>query len=494
MDDYQNWMAGLDVDNDLPHFVNLGDGNEEAFDKDVTSEGTPKATLHGRKKVLAPYVTDLVNLRHFLQESEHSLQSAESLPMLSGLLGSRYSHGVSLPTAGENLPVNSSESTTKFNPNLPRNQSCSRLDARDQVKMHLLGLGDALLENKAFLDKMRELRNRIKKSAPKYFGKPPNLQECKHRAPNLTTLQFRSLEHSYATMNGSNLSLHCRSMYSAPYVRDTMVKRLGTRRKTNQPVSDIVLTVHIHRGKPSNHNNQVPIAKFLVLYCLGAHTLEDLANLIQCPFDSTVAKESAENNGKFFTDESWKTERLFCIEHTLFTDALDLESSRARHYQEWCEATSFSKEEMVIEPLKSRCLLDIPVRLGYPYLYKHGLAGCEHSIVFSDARLFDEEDVEPGNFPRVIMKNTFRLPACLICRRGKDKLRFHISKSERFPAAIAYVCETCNQLFNYDNNNQQWEPQAVITDCSSSQGNSNENALDGDMDDDDNGDEYDYDD
>ena len=72
--------------------------------------------------------------------------------------------------------------------------------------------------------------------------------------------------------------------------------------------------------------------------------------------------------------------------------------------------------ESVILPLSQQTLMDTELRLGKPYLYKHGAGGCEHFVVFSDIRMLHASDeLDLTRYPRAILTAKILVPSCMIC-------------------------------------------------------------------------------
>ena len=91
-----------------------------------------------------------------------------------------------------------------------------------------------------------------------------------------------------------------------------------------------------------------------------------------------------------------------------------VEFSVSRHYHDWLSATLSTDSRLI--SLDGVTLMDVELGLGTPYLYKHGLSGCEHFVVFTDVRfLHADDELDLALYPRLLFQAPMRLPVCAIC-------------------------------------------------------------------------------
>jgi snRNA-activating protein complex (SNAPc), subunit 3 len=117
-------------------------------------------------------------------------------------------------------------------------------------------------------------------------------------------------------------------------------------------------------------------------------------------------------NGFFYIYHYFKVNIVKVIEFDETFHQFD--ANDFRHYQDWM-ATTLSVDAG-IEHMDERPLMDIEMSLGTPYLYKHGPAGCEHFVVFSDVRfLHADDELDLSLYPRTIFEASAKWPVCTIC-------------------------------------------------------------------------------
>ncbi|OQV17491.1 putative snRNA-activating protein complex subunit 3 [Hypsibius exemplaris] len=382
----------------------------------------------GAKKALAPYFSQPLVLRNFLKESTETSATLEAGPLLAPL------PVVSLKPADEDEQPRSAR---------------RRSDTVLKKTLRFFKPTDAAAADAARQDlvNFEELNNRVRRAAPSFLQAYLSVDQCLARAPNLQTLRNRKADQRVYSNHSSRIAF-TRSLHSVPYVRDLAV-RTGHPAAATAPTvipQELRVTVRVFRGRPpmkqseKNRNLKVPS----VMYCLGSSPLSAIAQLISCPVDSQ--------------DTDGCADKFFVIEGTFFADDVFSPDTKAWHYHEWCK--SENSVESRLQVMDGTTLQDIELRLGFPYLYKHGRIGCEHFVVFSDVRLLHAEDeLDLTRYPRLISDLPALAPVCEIC---SGKSRWQVKNSKRLPQQVNYLCDACNELFNFNSAGALIEPELVL--------------------------------
>ena len=140
------------------------------------------------------------------------------------------------------------------------------------------------------------------------------------------------------------------------------------------------------------------------------------------------------------------------------------------------EFSSILGKETTVESIDSVCLMDVEMSLGKPYVYNHGVTGCEHFVVFSDARLLHPlDELDLSKYPRVLYQSRKFHASCFICKKSARYAwfpwpfnssleiiivvfsRYRITGSKRFPYPVTNLCHNCHNSFNLNDHGQPIE-------------------------------------
>ncbi|XP_076247649.1 proximal sequence element A Pbp49 [Calliopsis andreniformis] len=186
-----------------------------------------------------------------------------------------------------------------------------------------------------------------------------------------------------------------------------------------------------------------------IISVLGSQTLAHLRDKISCIADYTISKECSENLENAIgpmAKDIYKS-GFFFIEDTFYNDT--------RH------PTNIDYSKVIIDwaqrrpklgPFKTaameNCTIDsLFLRFGFPWVYKHQ-GGCEHLIVFSDARLINCSDsLVTCSYPRIERLRPVSSKFCMIC--GVYNVQWITMEHERIPHNPCYFCDTCFKSYNY---------------------------------------------
>lgn len=231
-------------------------------------------------------------------------------------------------------------------------------------------------------------------------------------------------------------------------------KEMGDQMVTpGQDILVYVRTYHPFTQRQKNPLKQCVSIRRLntIIAVLGSQTLAHLRDKISCIADCTISKECSEdlNNaiGPMAKDE-YKS-GFFFIEDTFYNDTRCPENlDYSAVIIEW------AKRRSNLGPFKiakmEECRIDsLFLRFGFPWVYKHQ-GGCEHLIVFSDARLINNNDtLAVAAYPRIVRLRPMASKYCMIC--GMYNAQWITMEHERIPHNPCYFCNSCFKSYNYIN-------------------------------------------
>ncbi|XP_076161989.1 proximal sequence element A Pbp49 isoform X2 [Ptiloglossa arizonensis] len=185
---------------------------------------------------------------------------------------------------------------------------------------------------------------------------------------------------------------------------------------------------------------------------LGSQTLAHLRDKISCIADHTISKECSENLDNAIgpmAKDVYKS-GFFFIEDTFYNDTrCSTNVDYSKVILEW------AKRRPKLGPFKTaimeKCRIDsLFLRFGFPWVYKHQ-GGCEHLIVFSDARLINcDDDLAIAAYPQIVRLRPMSSKFCMIC--GIYNVQWITMEHERIPHNPCYFCDTCFKSYNYIDN------------------------------------------
>lgn len=189
-----------------------------------------------------------------------------------------------------------------------------------------------------------------------------------------------------------------------------------------------------------------------VICLLGCQTLADLRDKISCIADHTIAKESSEdleNAVGPMAKDVYKS-GFFYIEGTFYNDMRDPSNvDYSTVIFDWAHRRPALGPFTV--SLMENCRIDsLCLRFGFPWVYKHQ-GGCEHLIVFSDARLMNcDDDCAKSVYPRIVRLKPKSSKLCMIC--GVYTVKWVTMEHERIPHNPCFFCDDCFKSYNYIGN------------------------------------------
>ncbi|XP_003398260.2 snRNA-activating protein complex subunit 3 [Bombus terrestris] len=223
------------------------------------------------------------------------------------------------------------------------------------------------------------------------------------------------------------------------------------------PGHDILIFVRIyypflHRGKSAPKTECGTLLRLHnIIAVLGSQTLAQLRDKISCIADYSISRECSNNLDNAIgpmAKDVYKS-GFFFIEDTFYNDMrcpTNIDYSQV--------IINWAQRRPKLGPFKTAtmedCTLDsLCVRFGFPWVYKHQ-GGCEHLIVFSDARFINcDDEVATSAYPRIVRLRPTSSKFCMIC--GIFTVQWITMEHERIPHNPCYFCDICFKSYNYIN-------------------------------------------
>ncbi|XP_060820158.1 snRNA-activating protein complex subunit 3 [Bombus pascuorum] len=223
------------------------------------------------------------------------------------------------------------------------------------------------------------------------------------------------------------------------------------------PGHDILIFVRIyypflHRGKSAPKTECGTLLRLHnVVAVLGSQTLAQLRDKISCIADYSISRECSNNLDNAIgpmAKDVYKS-GFFFIENTFYNDMrCPTNVDYSKVIINWAQRRP--KLGPFETTLMEHCTLDsLCVRFGFPWVYKHQ-GGCEHLIVFSDARFINcDDELAISAYPRIVRLRPTSSKFCMIC--GIFTVQWITMEHERIPHNPCYFCDICFKSYNYIN-------------------------------------------
>ncbi|KAM4750864.1 snRNA-activating protein complex subunit 3 [Anableps anableps] len=213
------------------------------------------------------------------------------------------------------------------------------------------------------------------------------------------------------------------------------------------PEGELILTINIYF--PINVEKFNYIRPHTTVLMTGSHTLAELRDAICCVSDLQVCGEfsSTPDIAPDFISKDLFKSAFFFFEGVFYDDmrypeCQDISSTTI----EWTKSQnypSFSKARM-----EDTRLLDLKVKVGYPYLYCHQ-GDCEHLIIITDVRLAHRSDcLDKELYPLLTHKNRALTQKCAVCHVFIG--RWYTTGDQFAPSDPCLFCDKCFRMLHYD--------------------------------------------
>ncbi|XP_066585077.1 snRNA-activating protein complex subunit 3 isoform X2 [Prorops nasuta] len=265
------------------------------------------------------------------------------------------------------------------------------------------------------------------------------------KATNLHTL--RNVEKSLQENN---------ALISGKYKKESFITYEDCKLRDNLaiPGQDILVSVRVyepfqhysHNLKDYKHIPRIVLSR--VIEILGSQTLAQLRDKISCISDLSIPTEVSNNPdvklGPMAKDV-YKSGFLF-IENIFYNDTRDPNNlNYSQVIKQWAQMRDLGSFQTA--SLEHTRIDSLTVRFGFPWVYQHQ-GSCEHLIVFSAARLINENDEQAvAAYPRVQRIKPSGTKYCMMC--SDLSVSWITTDNDRVPHDLAYYCDTCFRSFNY---------------------------------------------
>jgi len=212
---------------------------------------------------------------------------------------------------------------------------------------------------------------------------------------------------------------------------------------------DAIITIQTSQALNNRLSKMAWSEDFLVL---GQNYLTDLKDKISCVKSEIKAGEFSENPDQI--KEAPKLSEIiesgyFFIENILYNDTRTNRNDCSAPVIKWAKEKQIGDfKQMTMQDTK---FVDINIRLGFPYLYRH-LGNCEHLIVFTSIKLVNPSTdcYIRSKYPITKDKTRGRFTFCWCCNKLYAKWIVYDSKFAVDDPT--FLCERCLRNTHYESN------------------------------------------
>ncbi|XP_034256327.1 snRNA-activating protein complex subunit 3 [Thrips palmi] len=235
-----------------------------------------------------------------------------------------------------------------------------------------------------------------------------------------------------------------------------------------KPGSELLVSVRLYapfRHEVGKAHHRVA-AGCQEIIALGSNTLADLKDSFACAADNLICQDLSSDpfQSTFQKAKDKYKSGMFYINETFYDD---MRCSSNIEYSEqvldWAEKRNLNLGKKA--KMEHTKIIDLTVKLGYPYLYQHQ-GNCEHLFCFSDVRLLHQSDLlQSSKYP--LLKSLFRQNSryCMLC--GHYVAKWLTIGNLRVPHDPCYFCQSCFLSYNYVDKEKIGSFRAFPFSCSS---------------------------
>ncbi|CAG5123833.1 unnamed protein product [Candidula unifasciata] len=216
------------------------------------------------------------------------------------------------------------------------------------------------------------------------------------------------------------------------------------------PQPNVVLTVQVSKCLLLGEMTQM-VKENETFLVLGHQKLTELRDKIKCtsenviPGDYSAMPDSNPDNllraGDIFKSGVFFIENVFYNDMRL-PDNKDYSENIINWASEFMPDTTMRKADM-----DKATFFDLTLRLGQHYMFMHQ-GNCEHSILFTDMRLFNSSDSQDiRNYPLPYIRRSRHRVVCQGC--SKLSARWIVRDSPLIPTDPSFLCRLCFKTLLY---------------------------------------------
>ncbi|XP_014905444.1 snRNA-activating protein complex subunit 3 [Poecilia latipinna] len=218
--------------------------------------------------------------------------------------------------------------------------------------------------------------------------------------------------------------------------------------KANQlPEGELILTINIYF--PSSVEKFNHLRPHTTLLMTGSHTLAELRDAVCCVSDLQVCGEfsSTPDMAPDFMSKDLFKSAYFFFEGVFYNDmrypeCQDISSTTI----DW--AKSHNYPPFSTAKMEDTRLVDLKVKVGFPYLYCHQ-GDCEHLVIITDVRLAHRSDcLDTDLYPLLTHKNRLMTQKCSVCHVFIG--RWYTTRDQFAPSDPCLFCDKCFRMLHYD--------------------------------------------
>ncbi|PWA30621.1 hypothetical protein CCH79_00009165 [Gambusia affinis] len=223
--------------------------------------------------------------------------------------------------------------------------------------------------------------------------------------------------------------------------------RLPETEANRLPEGELILTINIYF--PSTVEKFNHLRAHTTMLMTGSHTLADLRDAVCCVSDLQVCGEfsSTPDMAPDFMSKDLFKSAYFFFEGVFYNDmrypeCQDISSTTI----DW--AKSHNYPQFSSAKMEDTRLVDLTVKVGFPYLYCHQ-GDCEHLVIITDVRLAHRSDcLDTDLYPLLTHKNRLVTQKCSVCHVFIG--RWYTTRDQFAPSDPCLFCDKCFRMLHYD--------------------------------------------
>ncbi|KAF7658605.1 hypothetical protein LDENG_00010520 [Lucifuga dentata] len=264
--------------------------------------------------------------------------------------------------------------------------------------------------------------------------------------PTLKTLVQRKKRQDYKASRKLSKSTTRHDLYADE------LERLTIGRKAEEvtdmvPEGEVILTINVYYPNTAERFNNV--RPHMTLLMTGSHSLAELRDAICCVSDLQVCGEFSNTPDMvpdFISKDLYKS-AFFFLEGVFYNDMRFPECQDISMTTiEWAKSRNFPLFSQA--KMEDTQLVDLKVKVGFPYLYCHQ-GDCEHLVIITDVRLAHKNDcLNKKLYPLLTHKHRVVTRKCAICHLYIG--RWFTTNDQFAPSDPCLFCDKCFRMLHYD--------------------------------------------
>ncbi|XP_005104759.1 snRNA-activating protein complex subunit 3 [Aplysia californica] len=222
------------------------------------------------------------------------------------------------------------------------------------------------------------------------------------------------------------------------------------------PVPNVILTLQItkclQQGEKSTRYRECE-----TMMVLGSQPLSALRDKISCSADAIIPGDYSslpdvdtsclEKAGDIYKSS------FFFIENVFYNDFRQSDNKDySKIILKWA-SEHMPDAQFTTAAMEKTKFFDLKIRLGHHYLFTHQ-GNCEHSVLFTDIRIFSSEDVQDfRHYPILTITRLKNRSVCQSCLKFSSK--WIVRDSSLIPTDPCFLCRACFKSLLYTKNGEK---------------------------------------